>query len=191
MSELDVYGMARDPRWAAETVFGSGIAKALVWQILDDSPDMVTSLDYEAWAARLEFTAAEIRAAVAHLLAHGFARVERDVFPYTGDVLVLITPGRLRVDALLAAEAEAKAAERAAKIARAGGREHRSPIPPEVRAEVFQRDGHQCVKCGAVEDLTLDHIHPWSLGGPDTVDNLRVLCRSCNSRKRDRIEVAP
>ncbi len=32
-------------------------------------------------------------------------------------------------------------------------------------------------------DLSLDHIYPWSLGGPDTVENLRVLCRSCNSRK--------
>jgi hypothetical protein len=64
----------------------------------------------------------------------------------------------------------------------------RADIPNAVRAAVFKRDGHACRKCGSAYDLTIDHILPWSLGGPDTADNLRVLCRSCNSRKRDRIE---
>ena len=63
----------------------------------------------------------------------------------------------------------------------------RAPIPPEVRLAVYARDGHRCVECDAAEDLTLDHIIPWSKGGPDTEDNLRVLCRSCNSRKGARI----
>lgn len=27
------------------------------------------------------------------------------------------------------------------------------------------------------------HVYPWSLGGPDTEANLRVLRRPCNSRK--------
>lgn len=60
-------------------------------------------------------------------------------------------------------------------------------IPERVRATVFDRDGHQCVECSATDDLTLDHIYPWSLGGPDTVENLRVLCRTCNSRKGARV----
>lgn len=63
----------------------------------------------------------------------------------------------------------------------------RPPIPSDVRNAVYARDGHRCVICSATEDLTLDHIYPWSLGGPDMVDNLRVLCRSCNSRKGARV----
>lgn len=59
----------------------------------------------------------------------------------------------------------------------------RPNIPFALRAEVYERDGHQCLQCGATEDLTLDHIVPYSLGGPDTFENLRTLCRSCNSRR--------
>lgn len=66
---------------------------------------------------------------------------------------------------------------------------YRAPIPIEVRAFVMERDGHRCVFCTATDDLTLDHIIPWSHGGPDTVDNLRVLCRPCNSRRGNRVEV--
>lgn len=63
----------------------------------------------------------------------------------------------------------------------------RADIPAAVRLAVYARDGHQCVLCAATDDLTLDHIYPWSLGGPDTEENLRVLCRSCNSRKGARV----
>jgi len=59
----------------------------------------------------------------------------------------------------------------------------RTRIPQYIRDEVFLRDDNRCVACLATDDLTLDHIHPWSLGGPDTETNLRVLCRSCNSSK--------
>jgi hypothetical protein len=65
--------------------------------------------------------------------------------------------------------------------------EARDRIPQQLRERLFARDGHACVECGAADDLTLDHIHPWSLGGPTTDDNLRTLCRSCNSRKGARI----
>lgn len=63
----------------------------------------------------------------------------------------------------------------------------RPAIPADVRRRVFERDGRACLECAATEDLTLDHIYPWSLGGPDTEDNLRVLCRSCNSKKGAKI----
>lgn len=55
------------------------------------------------------------------------------------------------------------------------------------RKFVLERDGYQCVLCGATDDLTLDHILPQSRGGSGRPINLRVLCRSCNSSKGDRI----
>lgn len=59
----------------------------------------------------------------------------------------------------------------------------RKKIPDEVRSAVIAAADGSCVECGATEHLTLDHIHPWSLGGSDDPENLRCLCRSCNSRK--------
>jgi len=63
----------------------------------------------------------------------------------------------------------------------------RKPIPPRIRLFVYERDGYRCVRCGSVENLTIDHIHPWILGGADTADNLQALCRSCNCRKGARV----
>lgn len=65
--------------------------------------------------------------------------------------------------------------------------DYRRKIPAWLRDHVFERDGHACVSCGSDEDLTLDHIYPWSLGGKDNEGNLRVLCRSCNASKGARI----
>jgi 5-methylcytosine-specific restriction endonuclease McrA len=65
--------------------------------------------------------------------------------------------------------------------------DYRRKIPAAVRDLVYERDGYQCVECGAAEDLTLDHIYPWSLGGSDAAENLCTLCRSCNSSKGARI----
>ena len=36
------------------------------------------------------------------------------------------------------------------------------------------------------EDLAVDHIRPASLGGSSHEGNLQILCKSCNSAKRDR-----
>lgn len=68
----------------------------------------------------------------------------------------------------------------------APGPRKRLPISPTKRARIMARDGHRCRKCGATEDLTVDHIQHWSRGGTNADDNLRVLCRSCNSQRRDR-----
>jgi 5-methylcytosine-specific restriction endonuclease McrA len=38
-----------------------------------------------------------------------------------------------------------------------------------------------CGRCGSTEDLTGDHIVPFSQGGMDVPSNIRVLCRSCNA----------
>ena len=53
--------------------------------------------------------------------------------------------------------------------------------------EVFAKFGMtpKCKICGCTEDLTIDHIIPQNWGGSNDIKNLRVLCRSCNSKKGD------
>ncbi|WP_432077771.1 HNH endonuclease [Streptomyces sp. YPW6] len=74
-----------------------------------------------------------------------------------------------------------------------------APVAPRgLRAEVLRRDGWQCRGCGwspgdpvpitstgrpLYRGLEIDHIHPRSLGGPDSLDNFQVLCTTCNTRK--------
>ncbi|ABS25540.1 HNH endonuclease [Anaeromyxobacter sp. Fw109-5] len=60
-------------------------------------------------------------------------------------------------------------------------------IPAIVRREVWKRDGGRCAwvapdgrRCDSRWQLELDHIHPQALGGPSTVENLRVACKSHN-----------
>lgn len=74
--------------------------------------------------------------------------------------------------------------------------------PQGVRAQVLRRDGWQCRGCGwspgdyipaaptgrpLYRGLEIDHIHPRSRGGSDDVDNLQVLCTTCNTRKGARV----
>ncbi|MDQ2727533.1 MAG: HNH endonuclease [Actinomycetota bacterium] len=56
-------------------------------------------------------------------------------------------------------------------------------ITPALRAALLQRDEHVCLRCGATDHLTGDHIIPVSRGGQTTLDNLQLLCQSCNSKK--------
>jgi 5-methylcytosine-specific restriction endonuclease McrA len=59
----------------------------------------------------------------------------------------------------------------------------REPIAAEVRRAVFERDGGRCVACGSAFDIQYDHVIPLSMGGAGTVENLQVLCATCNRRK--------
>lgn len=63
------------------------------------------------------------------------------------------------------------------------GRMARAWVPREVRNAVMARDGYRCMECQSTQRLTLDHIVPYAKGGTNDLDNLRVLCRSCNGRK--------
>ena len=63
----------------------------------------------------------------------------------------------------------------------------RETILAYLRERIYKRDSYRCLFCGSGDDLTLDHIHPKSLGGADTEDNLQTLCRSCNSSKGARV----
>jgi HNH endonuclease len=84
---------------------------------------------------------------------------------------------------ILLAVAIAGAVSRRRGGSRAGVTVARQPVDPSLRWAVFQRDGYACVHCGSTSDLTVDHIHPVSLGGIDDPSNLQTLCRSCNSTK--------
>ena len=51
---------------------------------------------------------------------------------------------------------------------------------------------YTCKACGREldkndSDLTIDHIVPRKYGGTNAVINLQVLCRSCNSKKKAKI----
>jgi len=63
----------------------------------------------------------------------------------------------------------------------------RPRISDTLRMKVYDRDGWACLHCGETESLSLDHIHPFSLGGSDAFENLQTLCRSCNSKKGARV----
>lgn len=61
-------------------------------------------------------------------------------------------------------------------------------IPVSIKQEIIKRDDFQCtfispitgVRCGAKTNLEFDHIHPFSLGGSSTLDNMRCLCKAHN-----------
>ena len=54
----------------------------------------------------------------------------------------------------------------------------------EQRERVFKRDGRFCQLCGTDEgEMHIDHVIPRKSGGGHELDNLRVLCKSCNLRK--------
>lgn len=83
--------------------------------------------------------------------------------------------------------------------------EHLEEFKEHRRLRVFYHKGCECVKCGRkatqivlgdgrgqlhwdlYDDdfypLTIDHIHPKSLGGSDELDNLQPMCYGCNQKK--------
>ncbi len=63
----------------------------------------------------------------------------------------------------------------------------RPPIPQTVNEPMWRRDRGRCVQCGSNQNIQFDHIIPYSKGGADSVENLQVLCRTCNLRKGARI----
>lgn len=61
-------------------------------------------------------------------------------------------------------------------------------IPAAIAREVWRRDGRRCCACATkAGPFHLDHIYPWSKGGPNSLDNLQVLCAPCNLAKAARV----
>lgn len=60
---------------------------------------------------------------------------------------------------------------------------HAYDVPTPVRNAVFDRDGHACLKCGAADLLSIDHVVPLAAGGDNSASNLQTLCKRCNSSK--------
>jgi len=60
-----------------------------------------------------------------------------------------------------------------------------------LRYKVLVSDNFKCRICGSSPatspdvQLHIDHIIPWSKGGPTSFDNLRTLCSGCNLGKGD------
>lgn len=66
----------------------------------------------------------------------------------------------------------------------------REPIPAQLRFRVLSRDHFRCQYCGRSQAegavLHLDHVVPFSKGGPTTEGNLITACVDCNLGKTDR-----
>jgi 5-methylcytosine-specific restriction protein A len=58
----------------------------------------------------------------------------------------------------------------------------RKKFPKSVLVEVLRRSGNMCEMegCTAVGS-EFDHIKPLAIGGDDSLENCRLLCRKCNA----------
>lgn len=126
----------------------------------------------------------ELRAKQAKLRASG------------SDKLAAYTAASLRRNPKLFAEAQKRWRKKnpykvAEQIARRRALKKNAPIVEHVdRAAIIARDESTCYICGQKlegRQVTLDHVIPLAKGGSHKADNLKVACRSCNSRKRDRM----
>ena len=64
----------------------------------------------------------------------------------------------------------------------------RHSVTPIDRKYIYQRDHGVCQICGAkitYAEMTVDHIHPLSLGGLNCRNNYQCTCRYCNQMKQD------
>ena len=95
---------------------------------------------------------------------------EPTVWYYRGEFFTSTSPVQARDVALFASQRTPEATRRPA-------------ISEAVQRAVYERDGGACVKCGSRFNLQYDHIIPFSRGGASAVENLQLLCSSCNRAK--------
>lgn len=63
-------------------------------------------------------------------------------------------------------------------------------VSKELRQFIYSRDGFKCLKCNTKNNLSVDHIVPFSKGGRTLIYNLQTLCISCNSNKSDKNQIS-
>ena len=54
------------------------------------------------------------------------------------------------------------------------------------RKAIKEANNYECIYCGQKHyehDLTIDHVHPRTMGGNDITSNCVPACRSCNQSK--------
>ncbi|XGI80657.1 HNH endonuclease [Enterobacter hormaechei] len=59
-----------------------------------------------------------------------------------------------------------------------------------IRHHLWEMTNRRCSYCGIPlkeQDGNIDHIHPSSKNGSDSIANLRVVCKSCNSSKGNKL----
>lgn len=120
------------------------------------------------WARAVSVTVVEGVVAVAATSARGGAEFEVD----EPELVAAVMEGALRV---------------AKRLTVAPGKRDSRFISPDIKAEVWHRDGGRCVECGAAHYLEFDHIIPLSRGGATSAANLQILCRGCNRDKGENI----
>lgn len=57
---------------------------------------------------------------------------------------------------------------------------------PKIKAKrraLAEKQKYQCAHCGQVAPLSVDHIIPLVAGGSNSLNNLQLLCLSCNKTK--------
>jgi 5-methylcytosine-specific restriction endonuclease McrA len=109
------------------------------------------------------------------LQTSGDARWSQEVREVSG---LLAGPARARVDAGLSIWCEAEPSQDGP-----GRRRIASPrpvVPRKLRTAVHERDAYRCVACGSHLRLRIDHIVPYSTGGPSVEANLQTLCEPHN-----------
>lgn len=59
---------------------------------------------------------------------------------------------------------------------------------PKIKSQVRNKYDKRCAYCGeelSLKEMTIDHIHPSSIGGSSDIDNLNPCCSICNEFKKD------
>lgn len=65
-------------------------------------------------------------------------------------------------------------------------------IPRKILIRVIRRDNSLCQKCSKSlldRDIEIDHVIPFSKGGPTVESNLQVLCFDCNRAKGKKLDI--
>lgn len=86
------------------------------------------------------------------------------------------------IEYLYAEELKNNDSYRAFRYAKARQRMYANLFNRDMR-KVLIDDESKCSECESKHKLTVDHIVPVSKGGTNTVENVRIVCLSCNLKK--------